>query len=102
MLAVATDPYVKSGQAYLASVAPVTLDIWDIRSIAPNPQIPCFGAFSERDTFIALTWSYRDQIEDFADEARKYREIWDRLLGPCAPFRGDSLDDYLSGNYFAV
>src|SRR5260370_21673954 len=69
-IGVAQDPYNKSPHAYLARVDPIELDIWDIRSLAPFPQIRCFGAWAEKDTFVALTWHYRDDL-DFAAEAHR-------------------------------
>jgi hypothetical protein len=100
-ISIASDPYNKSAQTYLAPVDPVALDIWDIRSIAPLPQIRCFGAWSEQDTFVALTWEYRDGI-DFDAEAKRCRAVWDKFLSPCKPFHGRNPDDYLSDRFYAV
>jgi hypothetical protein len=101
-LSIAGDPYNKASWADLAPVAPVELRIWDIRSMSSRPQIRCFGGWAERDTFIALTWAYRDDIEDFVEEAEKCREIWDRILGPCLPFKGKNQHEYLSEHYELV
>lgn len=100
-LAVAEDPHNKKPEAYFARVDPVELRIWDIRSLAPRPQIRCFGAWAKKDMFVALTWEYRDDL-DFAAEACRCRKIWDRLFAPFVPFEGESLDEYLSANYYAV
>ena len=81
-VSIASDPYAKKPWAYFAPVDPVDLDIWDIRSISPLPQIRCFGAWAEKDTFIALTWKWRDDINSFSDEAKECR----RRVGPYFPF----------------
>jgi hypothetical protein len=93
-LSVACDPYAKAPWADMAPIDPVDLDIWDIRSMSPYPQIRCFGGWAEKGTFVALNWQWRDDIEDFALEAINSRKIWDSIF-PChPPFRGNTIDDY--------
>ena len=61
-ISVAENPRKKPSNAFLARVEPAADEIWDIRCIDPKPGIRCFGAFAERDTFVALTWCYREDL----------------------------------------
>jgi hypothetical protein len=101
---VAEDPYSKPSDAMLARVDPVEANIWDIRSIAPSPGIRCLGGFASQDTFVALTWEYRENFDDGADkwtaEITRCRSIWRDLFGTCEPFKG-ALDECLT-NYYTV
>lgn len=103
-IAVAEDPRRKPSWAYLARVEPESADLWDIRVIDPNPGIRAFGGFAEQDTFVALTWDYRENLEsdkEWQSAIADCRIVWaDLFLDP--PFRGASLNDYLSANYRAV
>ena len=104
-ISVAERPRKKEGYATLSRVAPVKDEVWDFRSIEPKPGIRCFGRFAGKDTFIALNWNYRENLEREADwipEVERCREEWDRLFNPYPPFRGASLNEYLSGGFHAV
>jgi hypothetical protein len=101
---VAEDPYVKPSDAMLPRVAPVSAEIWDIRVIAPNPGIRVLGGFSKLDTFVALTWDYRENLDGprlWNDEIDRCRKAWRDLFGTKQPLKGKSLDDYLT-NFYAV
>jgi hypothetical protein len=101
-VSIAEHPYTKKPSAYFAPVDPIAFDIWDIRSLAPDPQIRCFGGWAEKDTFIALTWSYRDDIKEFSTEAKECRKEWDRIFGPLPPYRGESIHDYIKQRFRVV
>ena len=101
-VSIASDPYAKKPWAYFAPVGPVDLGIWDIRSMSPLPQIRCFGAWAEKDTFVALTWQWRDDINDFASEAKQCRQDWDELFAPHPPYKGKSIHDYIKERYRVV
>lgn len=96
---ISEDPYSKRPWTYFAPVGPVDLRIWDIRAIAPLPQIRCFGAWAEINTFVALTWRWRDDIERFSEEALECRREWDRLFPDHAPYKGERIDDYIKERY---
>jgi hypothetical protein len=100
-LSVAESPHAKPSDALLARVHPVADEFWDLRSTAPTPGIRAFGGFAEKDTFIALTWDYRENIDNWADEIEKCRTAWRELFGSRQPFSGATLDEYLT-NYYAV
>jgi hypothetical protein len=103
-VSVAENPFKKPSDALLARVCPTTDDVWDIRCIDPKPGIRCLGCFSEKDTFVALTWNYREDFcpEDWATEIGRCKTEWSSLFNPHRPFHGAHLDEYLSINYHAV
>ncbi len=76
LITVAEDPFKKPRSTYMARLAPVRDELWDIRSRDPRPSIRVFGAFASTDTFIALTWQFRENLEgrdsrDWSVEIRK-------------------------------
>ena len=104
VFSVSEDPFRKHGNAMLARVDPVSDEVWDFRSTDPRPGIRCFGAFGGKDFFIALTWDYRENLDepsDWVDEIENCKRKWSELFGALPRFRGDSLDEYIS-NYYAV
>ena len=101
-ISVAEDPYIKPSDAMLARVDPIAYEIWDIRSIAPHPGIRGLGGFWAKDTFVTLTWDYRENLEgEWKSEIERCRAEWQSLFGTKAPFSGASLHDYLT-NFFPV
>ena len=98
-ISVAERPYDKPSDAFLARVDPVGDEIWDIRSISPNPGIRCLGGFGGKDLFIALTWDYRESF-DWDYEIEHCKSNWDALFNPLPRFQKASLDEYLT-NYYA-
>jgi hypothetical protein len=101
-LSVGVDPHNKDSNALMARVAPVQDEFWDMRVTAPKPGIRAFGGFAELDTFVCLTWEYRDVIAgDFDAEVARCKEEWRKLFGSTKPFKGKSLDAYLT-HYFSV
>ena len=52
---------------------------------------------TSKDTFVALTWDYRECIDDQFDQfVLDTREAWDRLFAPYTPFKGSNAHAYLS------
>lgn len=101
-LSVASDPFAKAPWADMAPVAPVDLGVWDIRSMSPLPQIRCFGGWADKGVFIALTWQWRDDIDDFAAEAAECRKKWDEIFPLHPPFRGGTIDDYFDDDAYTA
>lgn len=95
LISVSEDPFDKPPNTFLARVHPVGEEVWDIRCSGGNPQIRCFGRFLGKDVFVALTWSYRDNL-NWEDEREDCKSAYDALFASCPLFRGGSLDDYLS------
>jgi hypothetical protein len=100
-IGVAEDPFAKANNAFMARIAPVALQLWDIRCVDPNPGIRAFGTFLCKDTFLALTWQYREQV-DWSQEGARCMHEWKQLFGSLPLFKGKTLDDYLSANFHAV
>jgi hypothetical protein len=106
-ITVAHDPFKKPKRTFLARVKPVEDEIWDIRSIDPNPAIRVLGSFSEQDVFIALDLEFRSELGGPNDKA--WRDFivrvgahWRRLFGTYRPLSGDKTSDYISENYLDV
>jgi hypothetical protein len=102
-LPVGEDPHDKDPDTVLARIDPVAEQVWDIRVTEPGSGLRCFGCFAGKDTFIALTWDYREDIasDDWDRECEQCKEEWAALFPDHPPFKGDSLDDYLSCNFRA-
>jgi hypothetical protein len=60
-----------------------------------------FGRFSEPDTFIGLTWNYRE-ILDWNEEVHGCKEEWNKLFPHIPPFVGKALNEYVTYNATAV
>lgn len=97
---VAENPDLKPEYAMLARVHQVADEFWDFRVTAPKPGIRAFGAFAEFDTFVLLTWEYREQICNFDSEVERCKTEW-REMFTSRPHHGDHINEYLS-NHFAV
>lgn len=100
-LTVAEDPDRKPGETDMARVKPVDDEFWDFRILVPERGIRAFGGFSEYNTFVLLTWEYREDILDFDAEVQRCKTEWRSLFGGIAPMRKARLNEYLS-NYQAV
>jgi hypothetical protein len=99
---IADNPYDKEAAAILARVDPIGEEVFDFRCVDPKPGIRAFGCFAETDTFVALTWDYRENIEDFEAEVTRCMSVWDRLFCGLPPFKGSKLNEYVSYNFRAV
>lgn len=101
---VAEDPYDKDPYAMLARVHPVEDELWCIRVMDPEDTdgIRCFGAFVQKDEFVALMWEYREVIDrDFDAAVTEAGDVWQDFFGTERPFFGDKIDEYIT-NYFPV
>ncbi len=105
LFTVAEKPYNKPGYTMLARVDPVGAEVWDIRCVAAGHGIRCFGSFAGKDTFIALTWNYRENLcsaVDWKYAIAECKTTWAGLFGTLKPFKGKNLDEYLTENYRTV
>jgi hypothetical protein len=96
-ITVAENPSDKDARAILARVDPVQDEVWDFRCLDPRPGIRAFGRFSEPNTFIALTWNYREVI-DWSAEVERCKSEWTKLFRDIQPFRGNAVDEYITYN----
>lgn len=102
LMSVGLNPKTKASDALMARVAPPEWEFFDFRITSPYPAIRAFGGFSEKDTFVMVTWQYRDVIDNMFDaEVVRCKHEWEKLFGRTPPFSGKNLNDYLS-NAFPV
>jgi hypothetical protein len=100
MMSVGWDPKTKASDALMARVCPVEWGFFDFRITSPYPFIRAFGGFTEKDTFVIVTWEYRDVIDDkFDAEVVRCKHEWEKLFGRTPPFKGNTVDEYLSNNF---
>lgn len=102
-LSVSEYPFNKPPETMLARTDPIGDEVWSIRVTEPEdtPGIRAFGSFAEQNGFIALTWALREVIDDdFAGAVEDARDTWKDYFGE-PPFKGESLDEYLT-HYRAV
>jgi hypothetical protein len=97
-LMVAQDPDDKPEYAMMARVKPVNREFWDFRVTAPLPGIRAFGAFADYNTFVLLTWDFRENIPPgkFEDDVTDCMERWCDLFGDTPPYARDNLNEYIS------
>jgi len=97
---VAENPYVKPADAMIARVNPLKAELWDIRSIIPHPGIRALGGFWRQDTFVALTWDYRENLDERWDaEIERCQRCWREMFDSKGPLKGETLDEYLTNFY---
>lgn len=102
LLSVSANPDEHPPDTMVARNRPVSWELWDFRVYAGKQSIRVGGAFACKDTFIALTWDYREAIgDDFDQFVIDTRSAWDDLFAPLLPFKGSAIDDYLSNHYLA-
>jgi hypothetical protein len=97
-LTVAEDPCRKPPDTMLARVCPVEAEFWSIRVTDPEetPGIRSLGAFADTDSFIALRWEFRENIEIFDEEVQSTIEAWRDLFQSEVPHSGSNLRAYLT------
>ena len=101
VFSVSESPHEKPRDTMLARVDPPEAQFWSLRVLYPEGTdgIRCLGAFESFDQFIALTWSFREDVLSFDDEVSAVREEWRKHFGAQLPHSGDNLDAYLSEYY---
>lgn len=100
MITVSENPHRKPPDVMLARVDPENDEFWSMRIVDPEETagIRVLGAFCAKDSFVALTWDYRENILDFDAEVKGVKESWAGYFGAIKPYSGSCLDDYLT-NY---
>jgi len=98
-ITVADHPTKKKNSANMARVRPPEDEIFDFRAMDPEPGIRAFGSFAEKDTFVVVTWRYREELEydpvKWGKEILRCKAKW-RLLFHAYPPPPGSLDDHIS------
>lgn len=100
-------PYNKDKSAFLARIDPPEYGVWTIRSYAPNPSIRVFGGFAERDTFVAIMTKGREDLDGphgtkWMAAREETLARWNSLLPEISLLKGDTVDVFLSQNFFLV
>jgi hypothetical protein len=93
-------PRAKKSTADMAQLEPWTDEIWEVRSIDPDPSIRVFGSFIKKDVFVGLTWSLRKELNGYGgpkwlQAIQLYKSEWKSLFD-CRPISGEYPNDYLS------
>lgn len=94
------DPH-SGSHAIFARNAKLKDRICDVRVLAPRPQLRIFGAFAERDVFVALTYQKRDLL-NFSLGVQRCRKQWDLLFPELEPVLSENVNDYISDAVVAV
>lgn len=100
-IAVGMNPRDKLPTCELARNDPPTDGVWDFRVRGDKPYVRIFGAFSERDVFVALDYRNRDEV-DFDAAVATMVLLWDDMFGRCQRVKGDDVNAYLSDRYTLV
>jgi hypothetical protein len=103
IIAVGNDPFDKDQTAYMARTYPPQDGIFDIRSADPKPGLRLFGAFSEPDVFVGLTWRRRKELGDrsqrlFEQAILAAMKEWDALFPNHRPFYSENLNEHVTSN----
>lgn len=106
ILPVASKPF-GGKTSYLKRLDRAADEVWEIRSIDPDPGLRIFGRFALRNHFIALTWSKRRDLKgphsrEWRDAMESCKAEWRKLLPAYDPITSEAdYGPYLT-NYFSV
>jgi hypothetical protein len=87
--------------AFMALLEPPSYEVWEIRSIDPAPSIRVFGSFVQLNTFVALTWAWRNELgakysSEWRAAIQEFKEEWELYFGTIRPISGRYPDAYLT------
>ena len=93
-------PYNHPKTTYLSRLDPVEDEIWEIRSIDPQPSIRVFGRFACPDLLVLTNFALRKNLggprsREFRDEMVRCATEWKRLFHTYPPYKGDTGHDYV-------
>jgi len=93
-------PGTMSAKAYLARLVRVR-EVWEIRSVAPDPSLRVFGRFAAPDLFIGLLWRTREELRgpgsrEWRQAIIQCRAFWRNLFPSYPPHTGEYPHDYIS------
>lgn len=103
----------KAQSAYMGRLAPITDEVWDIRSIDPSPALRVFGRFASKDVFVCFNWRSRSVDiqasneppleEGSSDQWKKAinecKAEWRKLFPIYQPIHGVQVNDYIREKY---
>ncbi|MDR7127079.1 hypothetical protein [Pseudotabrizicola sp. 4114] len=104
---VGLEPYSKGDNAFMARIDPIEYGMWAIRSVAPKPALRVFGAFYQRDVFVALLTRCRKDLggpgsREWANAREAAIAKWDCLFPSRKRLFGDELNVYFSEKALTV
>jgi len=114
-IGVCLKPY-KAAKAYMGRLDEPEDEVWDIRSIDPNPGVRIFGRFAEIDVFVGLIWSPRsvkipasqrlplgprDSVE-WKTAILECKSEWRKLFPSYQPIHGEEIYEYIRANFISV
>lgn len=92
-------PPSKNTKAQLALLSDASDEIWEFRSVEPDPQIRIFGRFAEPNVFIALAIRNKPDAatdDQYFEIREKCKREWRIYFPSYNPHTGNSANDYLS------
>jgi hypothetical protein len=100
-ISVSENPASHPGYTFMARNDPMVSQAFDIRCTDPRPGIRVFGRFIEKDTFVGLTWDYRENLngKDFDAAVERLVREWRRLFPNEPLFAGRNLNEYVTNFY---
>jgi hypothetical protein len=89
--------------AYIKHLEPERDEVWEIRSVDPDPQFRRFGRFADTDLFIAThlmqrSWPGLFQSLAWKGSMRRCKAIWRTLFVNWPAKEGTNVHDYISEN----
>lgn len=98
LITVSQNPRAKPPDVMLARVDPVAEDFWSLRITDPDtmPGIRVLGGFCAKDSFVAISWEFREEIADFDDHVSDAMDRWSDYFVSIKPHAGRRLNDYIS------
>lgn len=96
LISVASEPFKKPNDAFMAPIDPVADCIFSIRNRS-KPATRVLGAFAERDVFVALAWDYRRNLggpndREWRDLREQCKADWNQRFGAYLRLTGDTND----------
>ena len=103
-ISISDDPYKKPNTTYMSPIHPKNDRVFEIRN-QDKPGIRVFGAFAEKNLFIATCWGYRKNLggpEDrgFRDMREKSKAVWRQLFNSYEPILGEDRNELATNILF--
>jgi hypothetical protein len=86
---------------FICPLHPPPEDVWEIKVTEPINQGRLFFLFLQSDSIVVTHMHTRRFLDDnnaWITSMNKSAELWNELLSPHAPFRGNSIHDFVTEN----
>jgi len=89
--------------AFLKRLEPEGEQVWELRSVDPEPSVRAFGTFADTDILVLTPMRLRTELggfnsRAFKDEIRRTRQIWHGIFAPYSPLTSEKVTDYVNEN----